>query len=162
MTDHARTQPPSRSGRAARAETPEQSLWAPPSTSEQPTPPPPAGHPPLQPNYPPPTVVYAYPPPAPAAAPAARARTNGLGIAALVLSILWIWGLGSLLAVIFGFVAMGQIDRSNGTQNGRGLALAGAIVGMVGLVGAAILIIAVLAASGDDSLYTTSAIGGIV
>jgi hypothetical protein len=99
--------------------------------------------------------VYAYPPPAAIAAPSAPARNNGLGIAALVLSLMWLYGLGSLLAVIFGFVAMGQIDRSNGTQTGRGLALAGAIIGLVGLVLASILIIAALAASSDDGFSST-------
>jgi hypothetical protein len=33
-----------------------------------------------------------------------QTSTNGLSIAALVLGIVWIFGLGSILAVIFGFV----------------------------------------------------------
>jgi tetrahydromethanopterin S-methyltransferase subunit G len=35
------------------------------------------------------------------------------------------------LGVIFGFVARSQIRRSMGNQSGRGLALAGIIVGLV-------------------------------
>lgn len=86
--------------------------------------------------YPPPGYVaspppghLAYPPPA---AFATQARTNGLAIAALVLGILWLYGIGSILAIVFGHVAMSQIDRSGGSQSGRGMALAGAILGYVG------------------------------
>ncbi len=59
--------------------------------------------------------------------------TNGLAIASLVLSIVSLLGLGSILAIIFGFVARGQIARSGGRQKGGGLALAGIIIGFVTL-----------------------------
>ena len=59
--------------------------------------------------------------------------TNGLAIASLVLSIVSLLGLGSILAIIFGFVARGQIARSRGRQRGGGLALAGIIIGFVTL-----------------------------
>ena len=39
-----------------------------------------------------------------------------------------------ILALIFGYRAMKEIDRSNGTQTGRGLAVAGVVLGWVGLV----------------------------
>jgi Domain of unknown function (DUF4190) len=61
--------------------------------------------------------------------------TSGAAIASLVLSIVWIGGLGSLLAVIFGLSARGDIRRSNGRVSGDGLAIAGLIIGIVGLVG---------------------------
>ncbi len=60
-------------------------------------------------------------------------RTSGLAVASLVLGLLWLCGIGSLLATIFGGVALNQISRSNGTISGRGLALAGFILGTVGL-----------------------------
>ena len=41
-----------------------------------------------------------------------RHGTNGLAIASLVLGILWIWWIGSLLALVFGFIAKRQIDNS--------------------------------------------------
>jgi len=41
---------------------------------------------------------------------------------------------GGILAVVFGFVARSQIKRSNGTQRGSGMALAGIILGFVWLV----------------------------
>jgi hypothetical protein len=62
---------------------------------------------------------------------------NGLAIASLVLSILWLGGLGSLLAVIFGHVSRGQIRRR--PQRGAGVALAGLIIGYVGLVGSVVV-----------------------
>ncbi len=59
---------------------------------------------------------------------------NGLAVASLVLSLLWLCGIGSLLAVIFGHIARGQIKRSNGRETGAGLALAGLILGYLPLV----------------------------
>jgi GYF domain 2/Domain of unknown function (DUF4190) len=55
-------------------------------------------------------------------------RTSGLA-----LGLLWLCGIGSLLATIFGGIALSQISRSNGTISGKGLALAGLILGTVGL-----------------------------
>jgi hypothetical protein len=60
-------------------------------------------------------------------------RTSGLAVASLVLGILWICGLGSLLATIFGAVALSQISRSRGTIGGKGLAIAGLVLGILGL-----------------------------
>ena len=73
------------------------------------------------------------------------AETNGLAIASLVLGIVWLMGLGSILALIFGYVAKSQIDRSGGWQTGRGLAIAGIVLGWVG-VGLVAAMIALMAA----------------
>jgi hypothetical protein len=54
-----------------------------------------------------------------------------LAIASLVCSILGICGIGAILGIVFGFVARGQIRRSNGMEKGDGLALAGIIIGFV-------------------------------
>ena len=62
-------------------------------------------------------------------------RTNGLAVASLVLGIVWVFGIGSILAVIFGFVARRQIRQSGGRQSGGGMALAGIILGFVGVLG---------------------------
>jgi len=59
--------------------------------------------------------------------------TNGSAIASLVLSILGLFGIGSLLGVIFGFKARREIRASGGYQGGDGLALAGIIIGFVTL-----------------------------
>ena len=59
--------------------------------------------------------------------------TNGLAVASMVLGIVWIYWIGSILALIFGYVAKGQIDRSEGRQAGRGMAIAGIVLGWVGI-----------------------------
>ena len=59
--------------------------------------------------------------------------TNGLAVASMVLGIVWIYWIGSILALIFGYVAKGQIDRSEGRQGGRGMAIAGIVLGWVGI-----------------------------
>src|SRR5437773_9690675 len=47
-------------------------------------------------------------------------RTNALAIASLVLGIVNMF-VGSILALVFGYKAMREIDESHGTQTGRGL-----------------------------------------
>lgn len=58
---------------------------------------------------------------------------NGFAIASLVMGIVWLMGVGSILALVFGHVATGQIERSGDRQSGRGLALAGIVLGWVGV-----------------------------
>jgi hypothetical protein len=60
-----------------------------------------------------------------------NAGTNGLAIASLVLGIVWVFWLGSILAVIFGHIALGQIKRSG--QSGKGMAVAGLVLGYIGI-----------------------------
>jgi hypothetical protein len=71
--------------------------------------------------------------------------TNGLAVASLVLGIIWLYWLGSILAVIFGHVALSQIARSG--QNGRGLAIAGLVLGWIGVGVLVIAMLGVVAAS---------------
>lgn len=85
-----------------------------------------------------------YPPPAPYAAPGmyppppAPNRTNGMAIASLVCSIagLVTCALSSIAGVVLGVIALNQIKRTG--EDGRGMALAGVIVG--GVVTALIVI----------------------
>lgn len=71
-------------------------------------------------------------------------KTNGLAIAAFVLSIP-LGALGGVAAVPMGFVARSQIKKSNGMQKGAGLALAAIIIGFVwiGLFAVFLLVAAV-------------------
>jgi len=62
-----------------------------------------------------------------------KRRMNRLAIASLILAILWIGWLGSILGVIFGFVAHRQIRQAEGWQRGDGFALAGTLIGVLGL-----------------------------
>jgi hypothetical protein len=82
--------------------------------------------------------------------PTAPRGTSGFAIAALVLGILWIWGLGSVLALIFGFIGKNQIDTSRGQLGGRGMAIAGIVLGILGIIGAIVLIIAIAIASNNN------------
>ena len=59
-------------------------------------------------------------------------RTSGLGIASMVLGILWLFWLGSLLAVIFGHISLSQI-RKDSSISGRGMAIAGLTLGWIGI-----------------------------
>lgn len=71
--------------------------------------------------------------------PVATGRsTNGLAIASMVLGIIWVYWLGSVLALIFGFIALNQIGKRN--EGGRGMAIAGIVLGFIGL-GVLILVI---------------------
>jgi hypothetical protein len=60
-------------------------------------------------------------------------QTNGLAVASLVAGLVWMWWLGSVCAVIFGHVALSQINESNGRQSGRGMAIAGLVLGYLGV-----------------------------
>jgi Domain of unknown function (DUF4190) len=114
-------------------------------------------------NYPPPAVLVAdpagapphsasgsspspqntgYPPPYGFPYPTRRAGTNGFAIASLVLGILWILWIGSILALIFGQVGRNQIDGGGQIQGGRGMAIAGIVLGWIG-VGTLLLVLVV-------------------
>jgi hypothetical protein len=79
--------------------------------------------------------------------PQQQTKTNGLAIASLVLGIVWVYGIGAVLALVFGYSAKRQIDRSNGQQSGRGMAVAGIVLGWIGVAGILLIIIAAAAAS---------------
>ncbi len=57
---------------------------------------------------------------------------NGLAIASMVLGIIWIYWIGSILAIIFGHVALNQMKK-NPSQKGRGFAIAGVSLGWTGI-----------------------------
>ena len=90
--------------------SPDATVIAPPPSSRQPPPPP--GSP---------------APPGPA--PTVEIRLNGFAIASMVLGILGLFAITALLAVIFGHIALAQIKKAKGWQRGKGMALAGVILG---------------------------------
>ncbi len=111
--------------------------------------------PPAQPATPPPPPAYGSTPPAYGSAPSygeapaygaapsygaapysgyGPAKTNTLAIVSLISSIVGLFlipFIGSVAGVITGHMSLGQIKRTG--EGGRGLALAGTIVGYVGL-----------------------------
>jgi hypothetical protein len=109
--------------------------WYPPQSAPGTPPPPPTA-------YPGGTVAapgYAY------TSTPARGM-NGMAIASMVLGILWIYWIGSILALIFGYVALKQIRVRD--ENGRGFAITGVVLGWVGAgTGILVLILVLIAAS---------------
>ena len=85
--------------------------------------------PPPPPTPPPPSAGWtpAYQP--------TRQTTNGFAVASLVLgvAVLCTGIIGGILAVIFGNLALARIDDAAGTQRGRGLAIAGIVLGWIGI-----------------------------
>jgi len=80
---------------------------------------------------------------------AAVRTTNGLAIASLVLGLgqIFLWILSGIPAIICGHIALSQIKRTG--QDGRGMAIAGLILGYLGLVAFVLLIVVVIVAVDD-------------
>jgi hypothetical protein len=72
-----------------------------------------------------------YPPPGYGGAYLPHRPTNGMAIASLVLGILWLYWVGSILALVFGYVARQQIAQRG--ESGGGLATAGIVLGWIGV-----------------------------
>ena len=90
--------------------------------------------PPAQPTYfQPPQPVYVV-----------QAKTNGFAIASFVCSLVC----GAPLAVIFGHIALSQINKNH--EGGRGLAIAGLVIGYIGL---AFLLLFIIGAANSSSGY---------
>ena len=105
------------------------------------------GPPPDGPGYPPMVDAgYGYPPGGAPYGYLATPKTNGLAIASRVCSgFFWLYGIGAVLAIVFGFIARSQIKRSAGMQRGGGMALAGIIIGFAGIVIGVVLAVIIVA-----------------
>ncbi|MFA9445415.1 DUF4190 domain-containing protein [Egicoccus sp. AB-alg6-2] len=84
----------------------------------------------------------------------AQSGTDGVAIAALVigiLSLLTSWfvlgGLGGVIALILGFVALGRIKRNR--SGGRGMAITGIVTGVLSIVVAILVVIFAVGFFGD-------------
>lgn len=62
--------------------------------------------------------------------PLTERKTNGFAVASLTLALLWPFWLGSLAAVVFGFIALRQLKRAGGTQRGRTPAIISVVLGL--------------------------------
>jgi hypothetical protein len=58
---------------------------------------------------------------------------NRLAAASIVFAVAWVWGIGSLLAVVYGCRARRAIERSGGGVGGGGIAVMAIVLGGVGL-----------------------------
>jgi hypothetical protein len=114
----------------------------------------------------PPSATPASPQPAAFGQPQAgygsqtAAGTNGLAIAALVLGFIPSC-VTAILAIVFGFLAKSQIDRTGGTQGGRGMAIAGIVLGFAWVGIWIVVIIVVAATSGSNTSNGSQLIGAL-
>lgn len=131
-----RANPPPIEGRAARPPTP--AAWADAPAGLPPGPP--GQYPPAYPTYQPARYPGGYPPPGQASTEypvqhLGRARpTNAMAIISLVLGVLGLvlfFGVASIPAVILGHIARRQIRQRD--EDGDGIALAGLILGWIGI-----------------------------
>lgn len=98
-------------------------------------------------------------PPNPGAAPHGPAKTSALAIWALVLGVLGftcIPAIGGLFALTLGIVAKGEINRSEGSLTGSGLALGGAVLGALNVVASVLGLAALLSWAGSPSSPTAA------
>jgi len=75
---------------------------------------------------------------------AAPPKYNGFAVASLVLGIVWVYWIGSILAVVFGHISLRQIKGSEEAQTGRGMAIAGLVLGYIGLTTLLLVLVLVL------------------
>ena len=73
---------------------------------------------------------------------------SGYAVAAVALGILTLYGIGSILALVFGYKARNDIDASGGKLKGRGMATAGVVLGWIG-IGLMIIIIIITLTSAN-------------
>jgi hypothetical protein len=85
--------------------------------------------------------------------------TNAFAIASLACSIVlsWLFGLGGILAVVFGTIALRTIAQNG--ERGRGLAIAGIIIGSIAIVFWLIVLIVGIATGFDTSSSSGSTLG---
>ena len=99
-------------------------------------------------STPPPPPAYGPPGPYGYGYPPAQTCTNGLAIASMVLGIVWIYWIGSILAIVFGHVSLHQMKRKP-YQTGRGMAIAGLVLGYLGLATLTVTLVALVLVAGS-------------
>ncbi|MGA1849184.1 MAG: DUF4190 domain-containing protein [Thermoplasmatota archaeon] len=74
-------------------------------------------------------------------------KTSGFAIASLICSIVGLFGMGlimGVLGIVFGFIALGRIDDEPRFYSGKGLAVAGIIIGIISIIGAILAILVIM------------------
>ena len=124
------------------------------TSADPPEPPPPSDSPGPAPGAPPPPPSAAWqtgPPPGAmpssgwegAAPPVPRSKTSGLAVASLVTGLFfWCFLIPGVVGIVLGFLALEQVADGRGTVKGRGMAIAGIVLGYVGLGIAALVLLA--------------------
>lgn len=65
-------------------------------------------------------------------------QTSGLAVAGFVCSLLWGFGFLSLIGLVLSLLAMRETNK--GRKGGHGLAIAGVVLGALGVIGLAVFI----------------------
>ena len=66
--------------------------------------------------------------------PGAGTQTSGLAIASLVTGLFfWCWVIPGIVSIVLGHLALESIENSGGAKRGRGMAVAGIVLGWVGI-----------------------------
>jgi Domain of unknown function (DUF4190) len=61
-------------------------------------------------------------------------QTSGLAVASLVTGLFfWCWVIPGIVAIVLGHLALESIEDSGGAKTGRGMAIAGIVLGWVGI-----------------------------
>lgn len=82
----------------------------------------------------------------PVSGPVTPEKTSGLAIASLIFGLLFLFFPLSIVAIVFGHISLSQIKKSAGRLGGKGLAIAGLVLGYLGVaIIPLILIIAAIA-----------------
>lgn len=70
---------------------------------------------------------------------------DGLAIASLVCSFVWVFGINSIIAIIFAGISMSRAKAEN--RSASGLAIAGLCIGILGVLGLILFIILIVVAA---------------
>jgi hypothetical protein len=98
--------------------------------------------PPPNPPAPPPAAWGGPPPGAIYPGASTTTKVSGLAVAALVTGLFfWCCAIPGIVSIVLGHLALEDIENSGGTKSGRGMAIAGIVLGWVGigLVGVLVL-----------------------
>ena len=100
----------------------------------------------------PPSLLFL--PPSAYQVPHGQRKTHGMAIASLALAIVWIGGIGSIVAIVLGIISQKKIKKSTNAKGGTSVARAGIIIGVTGLIIAIIFWTAVF--TGGNGVNTSS------
>jgi hypothetical protein len=73
-----------------------------------------------------------------------KSTTSGMAIASLVMGLLWMYWIGSILAICLGYAARREIRNNAGRIEDQGMATAGIVLGWVGIGMLALMIVVFL------------------
>ncbi len=94
------------------------------------------------------------PPPPPQYLAGQAPGMSAFAVTSFVLSLVWLYGVGAILAIIFGHISLNHIRKRG--ERGRGLALAGLIIGYVGLAGLIAVIVIGTTVSNNNNCFCTN------